>query len=209
MGRCAIVGGGPIGDYGRAKAALRSGDYMIYCDGGLRHMDGLGVRPDLVVGDFDSHRRPELDVETVVLPCEKDDTDTVFAAKEALRRGFEDFLLLGVLGGRLDHTLANVGILLMLDTAGKRAAAVDDFSEMEIVSGQGSVPEGWPFFSLLSVDGPAEGVSIRNAKYPLENARIDAGYQYGVSNQVLPGKTAQIDVEKGRLLLIKVARDSQ
>lgn len=209
MSRCVIVGGGPIGDYARARAALRPGDHLIYCDGGLRHADGLGAPPDLIVGDFDSHERPETDAETIVLPREKDDTDTVFAAKEALRRGFEDFLLLGMIGGRLDHTLANVGVLLMLDAAGKKAAALDDYSEMEIVSGETSVPGTWPFFSLLSVDGPAEGVTIRGAKYPLEDARVDAGYQYAVSNEVLPGETARIGVKKGRLLLVKVARDWQ
>lgn len=209
MRRCVIVGGGPIGDHGRARAALRPDDYVIYCDGGLRHQAGLGVQPDLIVGDFDSHPRPELPAETIVLPREKDDTDTVFAAKEALRRGFGDFLLLGVTGGRLDHTLANVGILLMLDAAGKKAAALDDFSRMEIVSDRAEVPDSWPYFSLLSVDGPAEGVTIDNAKYPLENARIDAGYQYAVSNEPLPGRTAHISVKKGRLLLIKVARDWQ
>lgn len=209
MTRCVIIGGAGIQDYARAREYLRSDDFAIYCDCGLDHMAGLEKAPDLVVGDFDSHARPSPGAETLVLPCEKDDTDTVFAAKEALRRGFEEFLLLGVIGGRLDHTLANVGILLMLDGAGKRAVALDDFSELEIVSGEGSVPDRWPFFSLLSVDGPAEGVRIENAKYPLENARIDAGYQYGVSNQVLPGKMAHITVKKGRLLLVRVARDWQ
>lgn len=209
MRRCVIVGGGPIADYGRARAALREDDYLIYCDGGLRHAAGLGAAPDLIVGDFDSSPRPDLAAETIVLPCEKDDTDTVFAAKEALRRGFAEYLLLGAMGGRLDHTLANVGVLLMLDAAGKKAAAVDDYSEMEIVSGGAEVTDIWPFFSLLSVDGPAEGVTIRGAKYPLEDARIDAGYQYGVSNEALPGGTAHITVKKGRLLLVKVARDWQ
>ena len=208
MRRCVIVGAAPIGDYARCRAALRPDDFFLYCDGGLRHADGLGVGPDLVVGDFDSCPRPDTDGETIVLPCEKDDTDTVFAAKEALRRGFGEFLLLGVLGGRLDHALANVGVLLMLDRAGKRAAALDDFSQLEIVSDWALVPDSWPWFSLLAVDGPAEGVTIRGAKYPLEDARIDPAYQYGVSNEPLPGG-AVISVRTGRLLLIKVARDSQ
>ena len=207
MARCVIVGGGPIADYGRARAALLPDDYLIFCDGGLRHQAGLGAAPDLIVGDFDSHEKPQTDAELIVLPCEKDDTDTVFAAREALRRGFGEFLLLGAVGGRLDHTLANIGILLMLDGAGKKASALDDLSEMEIVSDRAQVTEQWPFFSLLSVDGPAEGVTIRGAKYPLEDGRIEAGYQYAVSNQPLPGGTAHITVKIGRLLLIKVARD--
>ena len=75
-----------------------------------------------------------MDVETIVLPCEKDDTDTLFAVKEALKRGFEDFILIGVVGARLDHTLGNVSILLHLDSLGNKGKIIDDYSEMEIVS---------------------------------------------------------------------------
>ena len=78
------------------------------------------------MGDFDSHDNPHLTVETIVLPCEKDDTDTVYAVKEAVKRGFDDFLLIGVVGARLDHTLGNVSILLYLDSLEKRGCIIDD-----------------------------------------------------------------------------------
>ena len=161
-----------------------------------------------IVGDFDSHENPHLDIETVVLPCEKDDTDTVFAAKEALKRGFQDFLLLGVTGGRLDHTLGNVSLLLMLDARGKRAVALDDYSEMEIVSDRPvQIEDCYSYFSLLNISGLAQGITIRNAKFPLADAEITCEYQYGISNEVLPGTTAEVAVENGRLLLIKVLPD--
>ena len=208
MRRCVIIGGASIGDYGTVSAKLRQDDYMIYCDCGLRHMDGLGAEPDLIVGDFDSYSNPEFDTETIVLPCEKDDTDTVFAVKEALRRGFEDFLLIGVVGERLDHTLGNVSILLMLDSEGKKGTIIDDYSEMEIVSDRCEMPciidDSYVYFSLINISGTARGVTIRGAKYPLENAEITCEYQYGVSNEVLPGCTAEVSVGEGRLLLVKV-----
>ena len=208
MRRCVIIGGASIGDYGTVSAKLRQDDYMIYCDCGLRHMDGLGAEPDLIVGDFDSYSNPEFNTETIVLPCEKDDTDTVFAVKEALRRGFEDFLLIGVVGERLDHTLGNVSILLMLDSAGKKGIIIDDYSEMEIVSDRCEKPciidDSYAYFSLLNISGKASGVTIRGAKYPLEDAEITCEYQYGVSNEVLPGCTAEVIVGEGKLLLIKV-----
>ena len=208
MRRCVIIGGASIGDYGTVSAKLRQDDYMIYCDCGLRHMDGLGAEPDLIVGDFDSYSNPEFDTETIVLPCEKDDTDTVFAVKEALRRGFEDFLLIGVVGQRLDHTLGNVSLLLMLDSAGKKGIIIDDYSEMEIVSDRCEKPciidDSYAYFSLLNISGKASGVTIRGAKYPLEDAEITCEYQYGVSNEVLPGCTAEVSVGEGRLLLVKV-----
>ena len=208
MRRCVIIGGASIGDYGTVSAKLRQDDYMIYCDCGLRHMDGLGAEPDLIVGDFDSYSNPEFDTETIVLPCEKDDTDTVFAVKEALRRGFEEFLLVGVVGERLDHTLGNVSSLLMLDSAGKTGTIIDDYSEMEIVSDRCEKPciidDSYAYFSLLNISGTARGITIRGAKYPLENAEITCEYQYGVSNEVLPGCTAEVSVGEGRLLLVKV-----
>ena len=208
MKKCVIVGGADIRDYGRIRELLTEEMVFIFCDSGLRHMEALGRKPDLIVGDFDSHENPHMDVETIVLPHVKDDTDTVFAVKEALRRGFEEFLLIGVVGGRLDHTLGNVAILLMLDSAGKKAVIADDFSDMEIVSRESAlIPDRYPYFSLLNITGTAKGVTIRNALYPLSDAEITCEYPIGVSNEVLPGKTAEVTVKEGRLLIIKVLKE--
>lgn len=204
MKRCVIVGGADIGNYAYIREALTADDYVVFCDSGLRHMEQLRAKPSLIVGDFDSHENPHLDAETIVLPCEKDDTDTVYAVKEAVRRGFDTFLLVGVVGGRLDHTLGNVSILLYLDAIGKKGVIIDDYSEMEIVSSAPAhISDGYAFFSLLNITGCARGISIQNAKYPLENGEITCEYQYGVSNEVLPGKTAVVSLREGKLLLIK------
>ena len=209
MRRCVIIGGAGIDKYEQVRNELRTDDFFVFCDSGLKHMEGLGVKPDLIVGDFDSHEKPDTDVETIVLPREKDDTDTFFAAKEMVRRGFEEFLLVGVIGARLDHTLGNLSILFMLDTAGKSAEAIDDYSEIEVVSarsgkpGKARIEDSYPYFSVLNLTGEAEGITIRNAKFPLENGQIDWDYQYAVSNEVLPGEAAEISVAKGRVLLIK------
>ena len=206
--RCVIVGGAGIGDYGAVRRYLRAGDFNVFCDCGLAHREGLGIAPHLIVGDFDSHEDPKLDVETIVLPCEKDDTDTVFAVKEALRRGFDDFLLVGAAGGRLDHTLANVSILLMLHRQGKSALLVDDWSEMEVVGAEPVHVDGsFPFFSLLNVSGTARGVTVEAARYPLRDAEIRCTYQYGVSNEALPGRRARVRVGEGELLLIRVRQE--
>ena len=205
MRRCVIIGGADIGRYDRIRGYLREGDFYICCDSGLKHREGLDIVPDLIVGDFDSYENPQLNIETITLPREKDDTDTVFAVKEALSRGFQDFLLVGVIGGRLDHTLGNVSLLLMLDAQGKTATALDDFSEMEIVTGQPvQIQDCYTYFSLLNISGTAQSITIKNAKYPLDDAEITCEYQYGISNEVLPGKIAVVTVNQGRLLLIKV-----
>ena len=205
MRRCVIVGGADIGNYDCIRSSLLEDDFIVFCDSGLKHLEALQVKPGLIVGDFDSHDKPHLDVETIVLPCEKDDTDTVFAVKEAVKRGFDDFLLIGVVGARLDHTLGNVSILLYLDSIGKKGIIIDDYSEIEIVSNEPAyVEDSYAFFSLINITGTAKDVTIENAKYPLEHAEITCEYQYGVSNEVIPGRTAKIIISDGKLLLIKI-----
>ncbi len=211
--RAVIIGAAAIGDYKRIASYLRpDSDFYIFCDGGLHHWRelerqlGRPLNPHLVVGDFDSHQVPnKLSCPVVRLPCEKDDTDTWFAAKEAIRQGFREFLLVGAAGQRLDHTMANISILLHLHSLGLPARLIDDFSEMEIV-GKSPVKVGpeFSYFSLLNVSGMAKHVTIRNAQYPLERAEIHCSYQYAVSNQVLPGKAAEITVGQGSLLLLRV-----
>ncbi len=205
MNRCVIIGGAPIRSYEKIKAYLSPDDTCVYCDSGLFHREGLGRAPDLIVGDFDSCKNPNLPVETIVLPQEKDDTDTMFAVKEMLSRGFSDFLLIGVIGERLDHTLGNLSALLYLDAKGVHALAVDDHSEISVVGREGAaVEERFSYFSLLCIGEPADGITIKNAKYPLKDASMSNLDPYGVSNEVLPGQTASITVQNGRLLLIKV-----
>ncbi len=207
--RCVIIAGAQILDYERIKGYLREDDCFIFCDSGLFHMQALGVCANLIVGDFDSHERPCLDTETIVLPCEKDDTDTVFAVKEALRRGYGDFLIIGAVGGRLDHSLGNVSILLKLHRMGISAVIVDDYSEMQIVSENAVfIDDSFAYFSLLNISGRAEGITVENAKYPLDGAQITCEYQYGISNEVIKGKKAKVSVSGGELLLIKVVRNS-
>lgn len=204
MNRCVIVGGADIANYVRIKSGLKDNDFIVFCDSGLKHMNKLAATPSLIVGDFDSHENPHLDIETIVLPCEKDDTDTFFAVKEAIKRGYREFLLIGVVGARLDHTLGNVYILEHLDELGLKGKIIDDYSEMELVSSEPAyIEDAYAFFSLLNITGTAKGITIENAKYPLIDGEITCGYQYGISNEVILGEVAKIIVGEGKLLLIK------
>ena len=221
MKRCVIVGGAPIENYDRIKGYLRDDDFIIYCDCGLKHRERLEVKPDLIVGDFDSYEKSKLggisinmenatatdeDSSEVIELCPvKDDTDTSHAVTVALERGFEDFLLVGMTGRRMDHTLGNVYILHRLDELNKKALMADDYSEMSIVNRETvSIDDSMPFFSLINITGKASGITIKNAKYPLENGEIvQIHNDLGVSNEVLPGMMASISVKEGKLLLIR------
>ncbi len=205
--RCVVVAGAEIKNYPLIKSYLKKDDYYIFCDCGLAHAQSLGVTPNLIVGDFDSHEKPNTDIETIVLPREKDDTDTVYAVKEALKRGFDDFFLVGTVGGRLDHTLGNVSILAMLYEKGKHAELADDCSVMMAVGAEPvSVTDNYPYFSVLNIFGSASGINIKNAKYPLSDGKITSDYQYGISNEVLPGEVAEVTVKNGPALLVKVIK---
>ncbi len=202
-----MIAGGEIRDYDRVNAALCPGDYFVFCDGGLSHLPHINGFPDLIVGDFDSFEKPSWDVETIVLPREKDDTDSVYAAKEAVRRGFDDFLLLGMTGGRIDHTLGNLSLLLWLHARVKSVRMLDDHSQIRVVTDEPvEIDDSCVYFSLITISGPAAGVDITGAKYPLTDATICSDYQYGISNEVLLGQRARVSVREGALLLITVER---
>lgn len=219
--RCVIVGGAPIGDYDNIRSHLREDDWIVFCDCGLKHLpklqSGSGrILPGLIIGDFDSYDNPQTsgrdlqlkDIETILLPTEKDETDTSYAASEALRRGYRDFLIVGATGGRMDHSLVNVSLLYKLHKAGARAVALDDYSEMTVTAKEPSYIDGsFQFFSLLNMFGPSRAVTITGAKYNLSGAEIGPENQYATSNEVEPGRTACVTVGEGELLLIKVFRD--
>lgn len=205
MNRCVIVGAAKISNYEKIRSFLRPDDFYIICDGGLNHLEQLKISPDLIVGDFDSHENPNLKIETIVLPHEKDDTDSVYALKTALNRGYKDFLFIGMLGQRFDHSLGNLSMLLKCHHENVKALMIDDYSEMEIVSKEEvQIPDTYSYFSLLNISGTARRITIKNALYNLEDAEIPVTYQYGVSNEVPKGKTASVSVKEGVLLLIKI-----
>ena len=211
--RCVIVGGAPIIDYDNVIKYLREDDWFVFCDSGLKHLQKLQteaeIMPDLIVGDFDSYDNPQLeDVETIVLPTVKDETDTAFAASEALRRGFDDFLIIGAIGARLDHTLVNISLLYKLYKAGCAAVLLDDYSAMTIAGKEPSYIDGsYMFFSLFNMFGPSRDITITGAKYDLEGAEITPETQYATSNEVAPGSNACVTVGDGELLLMKISRE--
>jgi thiamine pyrophosphokinase len=113
-----------------------------------------------------------------------------------------------VIGGRLDHTLGNVAILNLLESAGCHGVMADDYSEIEVISNKPAyVTDKFPYFSLLNITGTCRGVSVKNALYPLDSAELTTDFPLGVSNEPLKGKTAEIKVGEGRALLVRVRKE--
>lgn len=204
---CAVVVlGGFIGNYEEIKEKISRDSYFIYCDRGLIHEKGLGRKPDLAVGDFDSCPIPE-GTEVITLPREKDDTDGRYGVKEAIKRGYKEIIILGAIGGRIDHTLGNIYLLDYIYSNGLSGIIIGDSSSIEIVGKEKKyIEKCYPVFSLIAAFGKAEGIEIRGAKYNLVNGTIEPNFQYGISNEV-DKSVAEVWVEKGKLLLIKNWRE--
>ncbi len=204
MNRCVLIGSAPVARPELQKAWLTPEDTVICADGGLRTAQAMGIKPDLLLGDFDSYdgELPE-DVEIIRLPTHKDDTDMMFAAKEALSRGFTDFLILGGLGGRLDHTMANLCVLSFLALQGASALLRDEKNEALVLpSGRLKITERQgEMISVFPFGAPTCTVTYEGLEYPLEDAVLYNEIPLGVSNRILTEK-AWIQVQNGPALIL-------
>jgi thiamine pyrophosphokinase len=197
MDVCVIVGAGPLD--GRIPAC-REGDLVIAADGGAAALQSRGLTWDLAVGDFDSLGRvPETGC-VVSHPVMKDETDMLLAVREGYRRGCRTFLLFGGLGGRPDHSLANLQVLWNLAEQGCRGFLLGGGTVVTAVrDGRIDFDEGHSgTVSVLCAGERAEGVTLRGLRYRLDNAVLLGSEPLGVSNE-FTGVPSSITVERGVL----------
>ena len=202
--RCVIFTARCEGDVKRAYIP-QTGDFVLCADGGWQLARQAGVRPDLVIGDFDSSDQPENDpVERY--PVEKDDTDIMLCMKKGLSRGFDDFLVVGGFGGRIDHTMGNLQALRYAATRAADIVMSDGVSWATVVEGGAvRVPAkaigGGPVkLSVFALDRECRGVSIRGTKWKIEDGAWTNGFPLGVSNE-FTAEYAEISVTEGALLV--------
>lgn len=199
---CAIFAGGP--EDGLPCLPVPEGAFCICADSGLRLAERLGIVPDLVLGDFDSLGAVPHHLPYRVAPVEKDDTDTMLAARTALEMGFRDVRIYGAFGGRLDHTVANLQTLLFLHTQGASGMLIGerDYAAVQGSSSVRYVPrrEGYSL-SLFSMTPQCTGICERGVQYPLENAVLTHDFPLGVSNRIL-AEEAEIRCGEGTLLVV-------
>lgn len=201
MKRCFIYAAGSF--YG-LREHPRPGDLQIAADAGLLLCRRLGLRPDLVIGDFDSMELTGTPEGCIRVPVEKDDTDSMLAIREGLRRGCTQFHIYGGTGGeRLDHTLANLQALAFLRRRGARGYLYDrNFVYTVLENETITLPRTveWGLVSLFSLGGRAEGVTLEGLQYPLQDGVLTADFPLGVSNH-FAADTARITVKNGLLLV--------
>lgn len=202
MKRCFIFAAGSF--YGLRERPGDPGDLVIAADGGYRVCLAEHIRPDILLGDFDSMDAPADFPNIHRLPVEKDDTDTLAAIRLGLEQGCTDFLIYSGTGGkRLDHTLANLQSLLFLRRQGARGFLYDDdfiwtVIENESLTIQQTVE--WGLLSVFCLGTQAEGISESGVQYPVENGTIAPDFPIGVSNHIIESRAA-ITVRQGALAI--------
>ncbi len=207
--KCLIISGGPLIKGGYLKNEAYSADFVICADGGVRYAKMLGVKPNLAVGDFDTLTELELqelaenDTEIIRYPCEKDYSDTHIAVLKALELGYLNIDLLAAIGGRIDHTLANIMLLALPEADKARIRIIEErqvifrLKKREVLFGK--VGETLSFFAL---GDEVTGIKSTGLQYQVHGGTLKLGMPIGLSN-IFSDEKAVIEYEKGCLLVIR------
>ncbi len=189
-------------EFDSLAAPIGPDDFILAADGGLRHLQQLGLTPSGIIGDFDSLNY--IPAGAQVFPVEKDDTDAMLAARKGLSLGFRAFLFYGALDGpRLDHTVANFQTLQFLSDRGATGYLVGKDYLVTVLQKERLIfPEtATGIVSLFCLGPNAQGVTLHNLHYSLENGILTSGFPLGVSNH-FTGQAAEISVKQGSLLAL-------
>jgi thiamine pyrophosphokinase len=197
-----------MADLTAVAARVRPGDWLIAADGGLRHLLALGLAPNLLIGDLDSvdpAERATLEARGIQLqvhPADKDETDLELALRYARAQGAREILVAGAIGGRLDHTLANIALLALPELRECAVWLTDGCTDATLVRDSlhlhGRVGD---HVSLLPIGGDALGVRTEGLRFPLRGERLAFNRSRGISNKLIAAK-AQVSLDSGMLVCI-------
>ena len=238
MNHILIITGGYLNiGYTQEYIKTLSYDKVFAVDKGLEYADALGLVPELIIGDFDTvdeklldryekqlteadkklaeadNQAAEVDRQSVRIirhPSHKDQTDTELALYCAKEDNASRVTILGATGSRLDHVLANIGLLLYACRSGMDAAIIDEHNRIRLLASEYAVNEVTidkaeqygSYVSLIPVTPVVSGVTTKGLLYSLDNAVIEQGNGLTVSNEIIE-KTARIQIESGAVLIIE------
>ena len=200
MSVCYLVGAGDF----HGQISVDDNDLIIAVDGGYDNLVRYGYKPDILIGDLDSIKTaiPE-GMRCVRYPKEKDETDMLLAYEAGVKFGYSDFVMLGATGGRLDHTYANLSLLLYAKEKGHNVTVIDEYGMILCIKNESISLAGneGATLSVFAIGGNADGVTIRGTKYEVDNVTLTPSFPVGVSNE-FGSAPAFISVENGALLII-------
>ena len=188
------------------------GQNIIAGDRGLEALYQLKIIPNHVVGDFDSvspeilefyKRQPQIIFHT--FNSEKDNTDTDIALKLAIQMKSSKITILGALGKRMDHALANIHILKDALEANIPCQIIDKHNRIYLINKQVELEKDkvyGKYISLVPLTSTVEGLTLTGFKYPLNKYNLPIGTSLGISNEMIED-IAHIEMEKGILIVIE------
>lgn len=205
-----VFAGAGIGDYSFCQKYMDDGDTIICCDSGMRHAKALGIRPDYIVGDFDS-ATPEIleyykdqGIPVRQFPARKNETDMELGVLLALELGATELVLFGGIGDRFDHTLANAHYLLSLLKKGVRARLVDEKNCVEVIDRHLTIyGQKGDLVSTIPLSLEVKGITLRGFSYPLTDFDLALDDDYIAVSNVLAEERAEIDIREGYLFVIR------
>ena len=207
-----IILNGEIKNYNYINGILSniSYDYIICSDGGANHAYNMNIVPDYIIGDLDSVNEDIIDYyknKNVIFKKfspKKDETDTELCIQISEKLKAKEIHLIGALGGRIDHTIANINLLYYIRKIGIKPKIISEKEEIYIaineeVSIDGKIGD---IISILPIKNDVKGVTLKNLEYSLENFDIDFSTPLGISN-VMTDYSCKIKVEEGSIIIIK------
>lgn len=202
---CYIFGALPVTDF---NFEIKSDDIVIAADSGVLNTQKFNSTADYIIGDFDSLGYTPSEGNTIIHPIEKDDTDSMLAIKLGFEKGYNSFRIFGGLGGRLDHTYANIQAAAYVAENGGNAVFYGDKENLTVIKNS-SIRFNKGNKGNLSVFAleNCENVNINGAYYELTNGSLTIDFPLGTSNK-FDNKDVTISVDKGKLLIIWERQDS-
>lgn len=186
---------------------LNPPDFIICADAGVNLCVEAGFSPNVIIGDFDSCPEPKIhnNCKKIRYPSRKDDTDSMLAIKYCIEKGFDNIIIFGGLGARIDHTLANIQALLFAMEHGANAKLVSRDCEISMLAGGKYCFEKSDceeYFSVFSFSPAVTGLNLLGFEYNGSNINLSQDFPLGISNEIKCGK-AYLSFENGLLLVVR------
>ena len=205
-----VSGGCSVDPVYLSKQIRKTKNYLIICcDGGARHLRNLSIKPNVIVGDMDSIDSAQLanytaqGIKIIKFPKNKDFTDTELALDYALSLKPKRIIIWCALGGRIDHALANIFLLLKGQEKGIETSIMDEYCEIFVLDKEYFfINETGKTVSLLALTPKVTGITLSGFVYPFEKDTLKISESRGISN-IIRNDRAIIKAEKGKLLVIK------
>lgn len=204
-----IVSGGKINIFFLENhLKLNKYDIIIAIDKGLESLDKLKIVPNYILGDFDSIDKNILkkyeNIEMKNLNPEKDYTDTHAGINLAIELKSTEIIIIGAIGTRIDHTVANIHILKEALDHNIKAKIINEKNEIELINKKIEIEKNkkFKYISIIPLTSSVTGITIKGMKYTLSNYTLQVGKSIGISNEQIE-KKAFIQIENGILIIIK------